>query len=213
MQIRLPMAKIHESSIVKPYYKRIYVGLSKFSGVWYMLAANIMLTCSMFSLKFVPADLFDVMIVRHAVQSLAFGSFAIYKHYNLLECKGQPIAAILNVTTSSMMTILYVAAFYFLSLPDLNTIKHTYIVWTMLMAVMFLGERLKIINGISVLLALTGLTLITKPTMLIHFIQRILGLRANISSSNNQVRQNACLLILIYNSYRILVLKAERFAD
>lgn len=111
--------------------------------------------------------MFDIMIVRFCLQSVVFGSYAaFYKHYNVFDTNGQPIACALNVLMSSGTNLTYLAAFYFLPLSDLNTIKYTYIVWAAVLAVIFLKDRFKLINGISLVLALVGLIFATKSDFL-----------------------------------------------
>ncbi|CAF0788351.1 unnamed protein product [Adineta ricciae] len=149
-------------------FKTIYKRLHAHSGVWYMLTSNILFACCTFSLKLIPADMFDIMIVRFAVQTIVFGIYAIcYKHYSVFDTHGQPIASVLNVLMSSGTNLTYLAAFYFLPLSDLNTIKYTYIVWAAILAVIFLKERFRLINGISLALTVAGLLLATKPQFFI----------------------------------------------
>jgi drug/metabolite transporter (DMT)-like permease len=129
-----------------------------------MISANIIFACGTFSLKLIPADMFDMMIVRFLIQSIVFGSYAaFYKHYSIFNTNGQPIACALNILMSSGTNLSYLAAFYFLPLSDLNTIKYTYIVWAAILSVIFLKDRFKFVNGISLILTLTGCILATKP--------------------------------------------------
>ncbi len=124
--------------------------------------------CCTFALKLIPADMFDIMIVRFLIQSVVFGSYAaFYKHYNIFNTNGQPIACALNILMSSGTNLTYLAAFYFLPLSDLNTIKYTYIVWAAILSAIFLKDRFKVVNGISLILTIMGLILATKPELFI----------------------------------------------
>ena len=144
--------------------KKIWFRLRGHSGILYALAANLIFACCTFSLKLIPADVFDLMIVRFLTQTIAFGVFAVwYKGYNLFNTNGQPVACALNVLMSCLTNLLYLAAFYFLPLSDLNTIKYTYIVWAAILSVMFLKDRFKAINAIALFLTCIGLVLATKP--------------------------------------------------
>lgn len=146
------------------FFKKIWSRLREHPGIWYMLAANMIFACCTFSLKLIPADVFDIMIPRFLVQSLVFGIFATcYKGYHLFDTNGQPAACALNAGMSSLTNLLYLAAFNFLPLSDLNTIKYTYIVWAAILSVIFLKDRFKAINGIALLLTCFGLVLATKP--------------------------------------------------
>lgn len=137
-----------------------------------MLASNLIFTCCTFALKLIPADMFDIMIARSLTQSIVFGIFAaFYKHYNVFDTHGQPIATALNVLMSTGTNLFYLAAFYFLPLSDLNTIKYTYIVWAAILSVIFLKDRFKIVNGIALFLTFIGLILATKP----HFFIKTLS--------------------------------------
>jgi drug/metabolite transporter (DMT)-like permease len=140
-----------------------------------MLAANIIFACCTFVLKLIPADMFDIMIVRFLVQSVVFGSYAaFYKHYNVMNTNGQPLACTLNILMSSGTNLTYLAAFYFLPLSDLNTIKYTYIVWAAILSVIFLKDHFKVVNGVSLLLTIAGFILATKPEFFIKALSHIL---------------------------------------
>ncbi|CAF3829612.1 unnamed protein product [Rotaria sordida] len=172
------------SSFLKTTCRR----LQKHSGIWYMLAASFIFTCCIFALKLVPADMFDVLIVRFFIQSIALGVFAIfYKHYNVFNTNGQPFACILNILTSSSTSLIYVTALYFIPLSDLNTIKFTYLVWATILSVIFLNERFKLVNGIALCLTLFGLILATKPHFFIETFVHIFNRPAPSSSSSSSV--------------------------
>ena len=154
------------------FFKILYHQLHDHSGIWYMLTANFVFTCCIFALKLIPADIFDIMIVRFSIQSSVFGVFAIlYKRYNVFNTNGQPIACALNILTSTGTNLIYLAALYFIPLSDLNTIKYTYIVWAAVLSVVFLKDRFKIVNVVSLFLTSVGLIFATKP----HFLLRILS--------------------------------------
>jgi drug/metabolite transporter (DMT)-like permease len=138
----------------------------------------------MFSLKLIPADMFDIMIVRFLIPSIVYGTFAVsYKHYDIFNTNGQPIACALNIFTSSASNLLYLGAFYFLPLSDLNTIKYTYIVWAAILSVIFLKDRFKIANGISLFLTCTGLIFATKPHFFIEKLTHIFNSSSTIVSN------------------------------
>jgi hypothetical protein len=46
------------------------MALSKFSGIYYMTAANLIFTCYTFPLKTMPVDIANVMVIRQAVQAI-----------------------------------------------------------------------------------------------------------------------------------------------
>jgi drug/metabolite transporter (DMT)-like permease len=139
-----------------------------------MLSANMIFACATFSLKLIPADMFDIMISRFLVQTVVFGSYAaFYKHYNVINTNGQPLACALNIIMSSGTNLAYLAAFYFLPLSDVNTIKYTYIVWAAILSVIFLKERFKVVNGMALILTLTGLIFATKPEFFIKTFRNI----------------------------------------
>jgi drug/metabolite transporter (DMT)-like permease len=118
--------------------------------------------------------MFDIMIVRFSIQSIVFGSYAVfYKHYHVFDNYGQPIACALNILMSSGTNLTYLAAFYFLPLSDLNTIKYTYIVWAAILSVIFLKDRFKVVNGIALTLTVFGLILATKPRFFTRTLSQI----------------------------------------
>jgi drug/metabolite transporter (DMT)-like permease len=118
--------------------------------------------------------MFDIMIVRFLIQSVVFGSYAaFYKHYNVFDSYGQPIACSLNILMSSGTNLTFLAAFYFLPLSDLNTIKYTYIVWAAILSVIFLKDRFKVVNSIALTLTVVGLILATKPQFFTRTLSQI----------------------------------------
>jgi len=125
------------------------------------------------------------MIARFAVQSVVFGIFAaFYKGYDVFNTNGQPLATALNVLMSSLTNLLYLAAFYFLPLSDLNTIKYTYIVWAAILSVIFLKDRFKVTNGITLVLTCIGLILATKPHFFINTLTHIFDQSSTTTVSN-----------------------------
>lgn len=169
-----------EKTQIKPSKcTRVYHQFSKHAGILYMMFANILFSACTFALKFIPADMFDIMIVRFLIQSVVFGCYArFYKGYDVFNTNGQPIACILNILMSSGTNLLFLAGFYFLPLSDLNTIKYTYIVWTSILSVMILKERFKWINSVSLVLTLVGVFLAMKSTYIMDLL-----LKTNSNSS------------------------------
>ncbi len=144
-----------------------------------MVAAGMVFSCCTFALKLIPADTFDIMIVRFLVQTVIFGIYAnFYKHYNLFSANGQPLACSLNIVMSCLTNLTYFSALYFLPLSDLNTIKYTDIVWASILAVIFFKDRFKIVNGVSLILTFVGLILATKPYLFIKTLTRTFNLSA-----------------------------------
>lgn len=142
--------------------------LPSFSGVFYMIAANVIFTSYTFLFKSMSIDIANTMILRQATQALIFGIYAkYYKRYRLLKCNGRRLSAIFNVVTSCTTNITYTIALYFLPLSDLNAIKHTYMIWTTILGIYFLKESFSCIIVLSTLIAVTGLTLTTKPELFV----------------------------------------------
>ncbi|CAF1597096.1 unnamed protein product [Didymodactylos carnosus] len=146
--------------------KQIFNFLHKRSGIWYWISANFIFACCTFVLKLIPADMFDIMIMRFLVQTIVFGAFAMYKKYKILGEKSQSRAIVIMTSTSSLTNLCYISAYYFLPLSDLNTLRYTYIVWTACLAVIFLKEKFTKFNAISLVLTFTGLILTAKPKYL-----------------------------------------------
>jgi drug/metabolite transporter (DMT)-like permease len=74
---------------------------------------------------------------------------------------------------SSGTNLAYIAAFYFLPLSDLNTIKYSYIVWAAILSVIFLKDPFKFINGCALVLTVVGIVLATKSQF---FLEKFLHL-------------------------------------
>lgn len=138
-----------------------------------MLAGNLVFACCTFALKFIPADMFDIMIMRFSIQSTVFGAYAaFYKKYNIFSSNGQPLACALNIFMSSGTNLTYLAAFYFLPLSDVNAIKYTYVVWAAILSVIFFKDRFKVVNGMALIFTVSGLLLATKPQALIKMLNQ-----------------------------------------
>ena len=168
-----------------PLLERIYHRLHRYSGIWYMMSSNLMFVLCMFAVKFVPADIFDIMIIRFLIQSISFGSFAsFYKRYKLFDTNGQPVACSMNIIMASMTNLFYLGAYYFVPLADLNIIKYTYIIWAAILAVLFLKDRFRLINAITLVLTLLGVLLTTNPNWLVRTFNQTLDLTLN-STSNS----------------------------
>ncbi|CAF1438461.1 unnamed protein product, partial [Didymodactylos carnosus] len=148
--------------------------LHKRSGIWYWISANFIFTCCTFVLKLIPADMFDILIMRFLIQSIVFGVYALYKKYNIFGEKSQRSTIIVMTTTSSATNLFYITAYYFLPLSDLNTVRYTYIVWTACLAVIFLKEKFTQVNAISLVLTFTGLVLAAKPKFLFDILLKSL---------------------------------------
>ena len=147
--------------------------LSRFSGIFYLMAANVIFTCYTFAFKTMPLDIANTMVIRQAVQAFIFGTYArYYKQYKLFEHNEHKFAAILNVLTSSGTNISYMTALYFLPLSTLNAIKHTYMIWAAILPTWFLRDKFSPTIFCSVLLAVAGLTLTTKPDVLVSNLNR-----------------------------------------
>ena len=152
--------------------------LTKFSGIFYLIAANFIFTCYTFAFKTMPMDIANAMIIRQGVQAFIFGTYArYYKKYKLLEHNGHTFTAILNILTSSGTNMSYMIALYFLPLSTLNTIKHTYMIWAAILSIGFLKDRFSCITFCSVLLALLGLTLTTEPELFIDASHKVKDIR------------------------------------
>jgi drug/metabolite transporter (DMT)-like permease len=152
--------------------------------------------CCIFSLKLIPADMFDLMIVRYSIQSAVFGIYAVhYKHYNVFNTNGQPLACALNIFMSCGTSLTYLAALYFLPLSDINTIKYAYIVWAALLSVVLFKDHFKIINGIALLLTMIGLILATKPQLFVKTISHIFDSSSAILSNTTTTNITATIAI------------------
>ncbi|CAF3336889.1 unnamed protein product [Rotaria socialis] len=171
--------------IPSSFLKIVCHRLHEHSGIWYTVVANFIFSCCTFSLKLIPADMFDIMIARFITQSIVFGIYAaFYKHYNVFHTNGQPLACMLNIFMSSGTNLSYLAALYFIPLSDINTIKYTYIVWAAVLSVIFLKDRFKFINGMSLCLTMIGLILATRPHFFLETLTHIFDWTSSSSSSS-----------------------------
>ncbi|CAF3482759.1 unnamed protein product [Rotaria socialis] len=169
----VPAANEKSSSSI---FITIWHGIREHSGVWYMLTGNFIFACCTFALKLIPADMFDIMIMRFSIQSVLFGLYAtFYKKYNLFDTNGQPLACAMNILMSSGTNLTYLVAFYFLPLSDLNAIKYTYIVWAAILSIIVFKDRIKLINAFALILTITGLMLATKPQALLKIFNHLLN--------------------------------------
>ncbi|CAF2192641.1 unnamed protein product [Rotaria magnacalcarata] len=175
LQIILSDVSVANEESSSSIFVTIWHGVHEHSGIWYMLTGNFIFSCCTFALKLIPADMFDIMIMRFLIQSVVFGLYAtFYKKYNLFNTNGQPLACAMNIFMSSGTNLTYLAAFYFLPLSDLNAIKYTYIVWAAILSIIFFKDRFKLINAFALILTITGLILATKSQALLKIFNHLL---------------------------------------
>ncbi|CAF3052211.1 unnamed protein product [Rotaria sp. Silwood2] len=98
---------------------------------------------------------------------IIFGVIIVYKRYRLIN--GSTNIIILQVAqalcASSGVTLFFVS-YRFIPLPDLNTIRHTQVAWTALIAMIIFRERISISAILAIILSMIGIVCVAQPTFL-----------------------------------------------
>lgn len=146
--------------------KRFFTYMERFSGILYALLASFLFTCSNFVLKqFDTVVLFDVLIIRYFVQGLLSLGFILYKGYCPWS-KANGLLILIRSLFAAAGSILYYFSLTILPLPDLTTIRYTQVVWTAILALILLHERINVPTILACLLTLTGVVCVAQPNFL-----------------------------------------------
>lgn len=139
----------------------------RFSGIVYSLTASALFTCSTFSIKQLDVDLLDALIFRFFLQAATFFLFLRWKNYRIFGEQTQEIVLQLFCCVAGGLTLfLYFFAIRYIDLSDGTTLFYTRVVWTLILSLIFCGERPSFVAIFSLPLTVFGVVLVAQPSFL-----------------------------------------------
>lgn len=138
--------------------------LERLSGlIWAFLAAYAF-SIILFLTKNFEIDLIFGFFLQMSVQVIAFAIYAIYKGYNLLGPSEHRIAMIGRTFLVGVGTLTAFIAYYYISLPELSTVRQTQVILTVILSIFFLHERVTIARIFACILTIIGIVVLIRPT-------------------------------------------------
>ncbi|CAF0832408.1 unnamed protein product [Didymodactylos carnosus] len=151
--------------------------MSHLSGILWSFFATFALCTITFLTYFIGLDLIFGLSLQMFAQTIAFLIYAIYKNYNILGPPEYRLQMIIRGLVIGLGSFTGFIAYYYIPLPDLSAIRQSQVVWTIILCIIFLKERLTIQRLIACILTLFAIILISRPTIL--FRGKILPLDSN----------------------------------
>ncbi|CAF1001705.1 unnamed protein product [Didymodactylos carnosus] len=140
--------------------------LSHLSGILWAFLTTFSLCIIIFITKAIGLDLLFGLLLQMLAQTVAFFVYAIYKNYNILGPQGYRLRIILRGLMMAIGTSTIYLAYYYISLPGLSVIRQSQIVWTIILALIFLKERITIPRIVAFILTMIAVILIGRQTLL-----------------------------------------------
>lgn len=138
--------------------------VAQLSGLFWAFVAAYAFSTILFLTKLFGVDLLFGFFVQTLVQTTAFAIYAFYKNYRLLgpsESRGLMIARALFMSIGTLASFL---AYYYISLADLSAIRQSQVVFTIVLSIFFLHERVTILRILGFILTLIGIVVLFRPT-------------------------------------------------
>ena len=138
--------------------------VAQLSGLFWAFVAAYAFTTILFLTKLFGVDLLFGFFVQVIVQTAAFATYAFYKNYHLLgplEFRGLMIARALFMSIGTLASFL---AYYYISLADLSAIRQSQVVFSIVLSIFFLHERVTIVRILGFILTLIGIVVLFRPT-------------------------------------------------
>ncbi|CAF1215485.1 unnamed protein product [Rotaria sp. Silwood1] len=133
------------------------------SGIFWAFVAAYAFSIILFLIKFCEIDLIFGFFLQMFVQLIAFGIYAFYKGYNLLEPNEHRIAIIVRALLIGIGTLTLFLAYYYITLPDISAIRQTQIMFTIILSIFFLHGRITISRIIACILIIIAIILLMRP--------------------------------------------------
>ena len=138
--------------------------LERLSGlIWAFLAAYAF-SIILFLTKSFGIDLIFGFFLQMSVQVIAFAIYAIYKGYNLLGPSEHRIAMIGRAFLIGIGTLTAFVAYYYITLPELSTVRQTQVILTVVLSIFFLRERITIARIFACILTIISIVVLIRPT-------------------------------------------------
>ncbi|CAF0828238.1 unnamed protein product [Rotaria sordida] len=139
--------------------------LDHLSGLTWAFLATYAFSLILFLTKFCEIDLIFGFFLQMFVQVIAFGIYAFYKDYNLLESNGHPIALICRALLIGIGTLTSFLAYYYIILPNLSAIRQTQVMFTIILSIFLLHGRITISRIIGCILMIIAIILFIRPNI------------------------------------------------
>lgn len=144
---------------------------SRFSGIFYTLAAVILFTSSAFFNKRLQVDFLDALILRFSLQNVLLfiyitwiKSYPFYHHAK----KREGLFLFINLIASTSGFLSFFLAYQYLPLADLTTIRYTQVIWTALLTAMIYREKPSIPIICAIILTMIGVICVAQPQFLFN---------------------------------------------
>ncbi|CAF0845533.1 unnamed protein product [Rotaria sordida] len=157
-------------------------------GMFYALLGSSLFTCSGFIIKQLRVDFFDALLCRFIVQTLILSLFIIYKRYKILRGSFNLILLqIIRTILASSGLFLFFLSYRYIPLPDLTTFRYTQVIWTTILAMIILHERISIPIVLATILTLIGVVCVAQPTFLFGNYQQLSDINETINNNLNNI--------------------------
>lgn len=141
--------------------------IGRCTGILYALVGSSLFTLTGFIIKQLRVDFFDALFGRFIMQTLILLVFIIYKKYKIIYGSFNLIMLqIIRSILASCGLFLFYLSYRYIPLPDVTTFRYTQVIWTAILAIIILHERITIPTIIAIILTLTGVVCVAQPSFL-----------------------------------------------
>ena len=120
-------------------------------------------TLIIFAMKTFDIDLIFGFCVQMLVQTIAFAVYTFYKGYNLLGPSEHRLITLGRGVLIGLGTLSSFVAYRFIALPDLSAVRQTQVIFTVVLSIAFLRERVTVTRVIAGLLTIVALVCLLRP--------------------------------------------------
>lgn len=136
----------------------------RLAGIFWALFAAYGFSIILFLIKYCGIDLTFGFFLQMAVQTIAFAIYAIYKDYNLLGPQEYRLAMIVRAILIGIGVLTSFLAYYYISLPELSAIRQSQVIFTIVLSIFFLHERITVSRIIACILTIIAIIVLIRPT-------------------------------------------------
>ncbi|UJR30420.1 hypothetical protein I4U23_017955 [Adineta vaga] len=146
------------NSVIEPTHRTLLDHLSDL--MWIFFAAYSFSIILFLTDKF-EIDLIFGFFLQMIIQTIAFGVYAFYKGYNLLEPSEHRIAMIGRSILIGIGVLTAFLAYYYITLPNLSAIRQSQVILTIILSMFFLRERISIPRILAFILTCIAILVLT----------------------------------------------------
>ncbi|CAF0876582.1 unnamed protein product [Didymodactylos carnosus] len=141
--------------------------LRNLSGILYTLTACFLFTCTTFIIKQLKIDLFDALVIRFILQTIAVAIFLYYKKYKLFSgTKKSLVLQFFRTLAGTFGFLGFFLSYRYLPLPDVTTLNYTRVIWTVLLGILVFGDKPSSIIILAIPLTITGVIFVAQPSFI-----------------------------------------------